>query len=44
MDGQNLFRQKNRDICTVDGSHPNDLGFADMAEVIGGMLINILRR
>lgn len=32
VDGQTLFGSENRDACTVDGCHPNDLGFMRMAE------------
>ena len=35
IDGQRLFKDENRDCCTVDGCHPNDAGFVRMAEVIG---------
>jgi hypothetical protein len=35
IDGQYLFKDENRDCCTVDGCHPNDAGFLRMAEVIG---------
>jgi len=34
IDGETLFGKENRDSCTVDGCHPNDLGFMRMAEVI----------
>ena len=34
VDGQTLFGEKDRDACTVDGCHPNDLGFMRMAEKI----------
>jgi len=34
VDGQTLFGEKDRDACTVDGCHPNDLGFMRMAERI----------
>ena len=32
--GNTLFGTSNRDACTVDGCHPNDLGFMRMAETI----------
>ncbi len=32
VDGETLFGTKGRDSCTVDGVHPNDLGFMRMAE------------
>ena len=32
--GKTLFGDKDRDFCTVDGCHPNDLGFYRMAETI----------
>ncbi|MBE6550631.1 MAG: hypothetical protein E7665_00715 [Ruminococcaceae bacterium] len=35
IDGSSLFNGMNSDACTVDGCHPNDLGFMRMAEVIG---------
>ncbi len=35
VDGEHLFKDANRDCCTVDGVHPNDAGFLRMAEVIG---------
>ncbi len=34
IDGRRLFANKDRDDCTVDGAHPNDLGFYRMAKVI----------
>ena len=34
LDGETLFGNKDREICTVEGLHPNDLGFYRMAEVI----------
>lgn len=35
IDGSTLFEGDMRDSCTVDGCHPNDLGFYRMATVIG---------
>ncbi len=32
VDGETLFGEKERDACTVDGCHPNDLGFMRMAK------------
>lgn len=34
IDGNTLFGKQNRDACTVDGCHPNDLGFMRIAETI----------
>lgn len=34
VDGHHLFGKENRDACTVDECHPNDLGFMRMAESI----------
>jgi len=34
IDGETLFGTRDRDACTVDGRHPNDLGFMRMAETI----------
>ncbi len=35
VDGRSLFMGENRDACTVDACHPNDLGMIRMAEIIG---------
>jgi len=43
IDGENLFKDENRDCCTVDGVHPNDAGFVRMAEVIGNILGRLLK-
>ncbi|MBQ3551401.1 MAG: SGNH/GDSL hydrolase family protein [Clostridia bacterium] len=34
IDGETLFGKKDREICTVEGIHPNDLGFYRIAKVI----------
>ena len=34
LDGASLFGTSYRDCCTVDGCHPNDLGFLRMAEAV----------
>lgn len=34
VDGSTLFGTRHRDACTVDGCHPNDLGFSRMAETL----------
>jgi hypothetical protein len=41
IDGERLFGTCDRGACTVDGCHPNDLGFYRMAEVIGSVLARI---
>lgn len=35
IDGASFFRGPYANMCTVDGCHPNDMGFALMADVIG---------
>ncbi len=35
IDGYSLFAGELREECTVDGTHPNDLGMTRMADVIG---------
>ncbi|MBQ4043418.1 MAG: hypothetical protein IJD06_05410, partial [Clostridia bacterium] len=42
IDGETLFEGEFRDSCTVDGSHPNDLGFFRMAMVIGEVVGRLL--
>ncbi len=34
IDGASIFRGPYEDSCTVDGTHPNDLGFALMADAV----------
>ena len=43
IDGYSLFAGQNREDCTVDGCHPNDLGMFRMAEVIGKAVEYALR-
>ena len=43
IDGESLFRGPFEDSCTVDGCHPNDLGFSKFAEAIGAVLKRALR-
>lgn len=38
IDGASVFRGVYEDLCTVDGIHPNDLGFALLADAIGAEL------
>ena len=34
VDGERLFGTTDREICTVDGTHPNDIGFFRMAKTL----------
>lgn len=43
VDGAHLFDGEFRDSCTVDGCHPNDLGFYRMAVVIGAAVEQAIR-
>lgn len=38
IDGESLWAGKDRDSCSVDGCHPNDLGFMRMADRIEPVL------
>lgn len=42
LDGRTFFGEVGRDECTVDGTHPNALGFMRMAEKIYPVLQEIL--
>ncbi|MBO4213086.1 MAG: hypothetical protein J5894_03120 [Clostridia bacterium] len=44
IDGEGIFRGPYSDNCTVDGTHPNDLGMVKIAESIGKVLESALRR
>ena len=39
--GKTLFGKDDRINCTVDGTHPNDLGFRRMADAVGTVLTKI---
>ena len=43
IDGRELFGEDDRDMCTVDGCHPNDLGSYRMANRIRRELTEILK-
>lgn len=42
VDGETLFGETDRDMCAVDGTHPNDLGFLRMADALEPVLRGIL--
>lgn len=42
IDGKTLFGALYRDRCTIDGTHPNDIGFERMAESVYPVLKEIL--
>ncbi|MFO7611910.1 MAG: SGNH/GDSL hydrolase family protein [Clostridia bacterium] len=42
IDGRTLFGSSGRDRCSVDGTHPNDIGFLRMAETLYPYLKDIL--
>lgn len=42
LDGADLFAGDDWDLCTVDGIHPNDLGFYRMAKKICAQIAKIL--
>ncbi len=44
IDGESFFSGPDEDLCTVDGTHPNDLGFAKMAERIECELRRALKK
>ena len=44
IDGENLYVTDLWDACTVDGIHPNDLGFLLFARRIEPMLSKVLGR
>ena len=43
IDGEGFFHGPLEDSCTVDGTHPNDLGFSKMADGIGKVLERALK-
>ena len=44
IDGESVFRGPYENICTVDGNHPNDMGFALMADAVEATLKKAFRQ
>ncbi|MBR3767453.1 MAG: hypothetical protein IKL10_04330 [Clostridia bacterium] len=44
IDGKSFFGEDEREFCTTDTTHPNDLGFHRMAKVIEPVLKGILEK
>jgi hypothetical protein len=44
IDGEGIFRGPDEDLCTVDGSHPTDVGFLKMADAVERILVRALRK
>jgi len=42
IDGETFYGETNRNLCSIDGCHPNDLGFFRMANVIRPTLEKML--
>ena len=43
IDGANLFKGQQEELCTSDGVHPNDLGFLLMSQAVESVARSILR-
>jgi len=43
IDGETFFGREDREACTIEGCHPNDLGFMRMAQTICPVLKEMLR-
>ena len=43
IDGETYFGDADRNLCTIDGTHPNDLGFFRMATTIRPVMERILK-
>lgn len=44
IDGEGIFRGPEEDLCTIDGSHPTDVGFLKMADAVERILVRALRK
>ena len=44
LDGETFFGERDRYLCSIDGTHPNALGFYRMAEVVGNKIAQILNK
>lgn len=43
LDGETIYGEQHRDACTVDGTHPNDVGFFRFYEALRPYFANILK-
>ena len=43
IDGEGIFRGPDEDLCTVDGTHPTDVGFLKIADALHRILVRALR-
>ncbi|MCQ2426975.1 MAG: SGNH/GDSL hydrolase family protein [Clostridia bacterium] len=44
LDGDGICRGSEENDCTCDGTHPNDTGFAKMADSLGRIILHIMRK
>lgn len=44
LDGETFYGDVDRDLCTVDGIHPNDLGFYRMASAVKPLLASLIEK
>ena len=44
IDGETFFGETDRELCTLDRVHPNDLGFSKMASVVEPVIKSILEK
>ena len=44
IDGETFYGDTDRDLCTLDGIHPNDLGFYRMALAVEPLLKKLLEK
>lgn len=44
IDGDGICRGADEDCCSVDGTHPNDIGFMKMADSIGRIIRRAMRK
>lgn len=44
VDGETFFEGEDYESCTIDGAHPNDIGFHRMAQKLKGLMKTILEQ
>ena len=44
VDGSKIYPERIRDDCTLDGCHPNDMGYRYMADAIGAEIEKFLKK
>ena len=43
LDGESMFAGRDRELCTIEGTHPTDIGFLKMADAFEDVIVRIIQ-